>query len=747
MIRKEEGRMEKKKMKWLKYIAAAFLLAVLWFSGVPGEKVLAEGHFQKMSENERFVLYADPSSGEFYAEDKDTGSRWYSNPPDRGSDSIANDLLKNDMSSQLILKYVDMEAGNESSVNSYSGSVVPGGAVLSEMEQGFSMEYTFPEKGSRVRMEVRLMEDYLEVTIPAAEWLETAPNSFLAMSVLPYFGAGSGEEEGYLFVPDGSGALIYFNNGKQAYDDYKQTIYGSDLAREELVRGSVQQDVRMPVFGAQNGENGFLAVVTQGDALGTIYGRVSGTKTSYNNVYCEFSLRTSGVKNLGNGNLVTIYEENIVGTEGLTIRYYLLSEGDCDYNAMARAYREYLVEEQGMSSREPAEELALYLELYGAIRKSENLLGIPVTVTEALTDYTSALELLQKLKQEEVNHIVLKYTNANQDNVKGTYLTEYKPLAKLGSSRQLEELTSYCRENHIVFAPNADLLTFKKSSFLGIGKYLYGSREITGIPVSRYQYKLSTDRVDESKQESFLTSPVKLGEKTDAFVASLQKLSFDSVSLDTLGNRLYSDYYRAGAGRQEALAYMQEAAEKIAGQTEALLFSNANAYMLPYAGYVEDVPQQSSGFNITDEDIPFYQLAVNGLVSYATSAVNFSANPTTLVLRAIESGSALKYTWITGDPAELIHTDYMDLYGTDSDAWMESALESYRLVNEIYRKTEGTQLIRHRILDSGVRESTYANGVRVIVNYNEREVLVDGQYPVDPHSFLVIESPASGEGA
>ncbi len=726
-------------MKWLRDEGKkAFMFAVIIVLCLWGARAEAEG-FQKIWENEGFLLYADKTSGAFWVEDKETGDKWYSSPREWEQDGIANELLKKDMASSLIVKYIDIEARNESSVNSCVGSVNLDSGEFLEIEGGFAMEYTFPGKGGKVRVEIRLKEGYLEVTVPVDEILETAPNLLYSISLLPYFGAGSAEEEGYLFVPDGCGALIYFNNGKQTYDDYRQTIYGGDFSRDELVRGSLQQDVRLPVFGAQNGKRGFLAVVTQGDALASVNARVSGAKTSYNNIYCEFALRTSGVKNLGNGNLVTIYEDKITKTQNLTIRYYLLSGGECDYSAMAAVYRDYLIEEMGMESFSPSEEMPFYLELYGAVRRSENILGIPVTVTTPLTDYESALSLLERLETEGVGGIVFKYTNANRDNVKGTRLSEFRPVAKLGTRKQLEELVAYCDEKGIVFAPNGDLITFWKSAFPGTDKYVYGSRGITGAVASRYGYRLSTDRIDDTEQERYLTAPLKLGEEAEGFVNSLLQYNLKNISLDTMSSSLYSDYYGERVGRQESLCCMRDVVKRISENMENVILSDANAYLLPYARYIEDAPWQSSRFNVTDQDIPFYQMAVSGLVSYAVPAVNLQADPGLALLRAIESGSCLKYTWITGDPADLINTEYMELYGTDSSAWMESALENYRIVNAIYQKSEGSRILEHNILAEGVRETKFENGVSVIVNYNDAEALVRGQYKVSPRSWMIIE--------
>lgn len=48
------------------------------------------------------------------------------------------------------------------------------------------------------------------------------------IDLLEYFGAAGPEEEGYMFVPDGSGALIMFNNGKVNAPAYIGYVYGED---------------------------------------------------------------------------------------------------------------------------------------------------------------------------------------------------------------------------------------------------------------------------------------------------------------------------------------------------------------------------------------------------------------------------------------------------------------------------------------------------------------------------------------
>ena len=68
---------------------------------------------------------------------------------------------------------------------------------------------------------------------------------------LPVWGGGDGCRC-YMFVPDGSGALINLNNGcKNAA--YSQNIYGIDPVVQSYVVTEYTEDARIPVFGMKNG--------------------------------------------------------------------------------------------------------------------------------------------------------------------------------------------------------------------------------------------------------------------------------------------------------------------------------------------------------------------------------------------------------------------------------------------------------------------------------------------------------------
>lgn len=81
------------------------------------------------------------------------------------------------------------------------------------------------------------------------------------LAVLPYFGSGTAKDDGYLLIPDGSGALVEFGTDKSAFKTYSQPVYGSDPAYAGDMDTSRKQPIRLPVFGIQRNGSAFLAEI------------------------------------------------------------------------------------------------------------------------------------------------------------------------------------------------------------------------------------------------------------------------------------------------------------------------------------------------------------------------------------------------------------------------------------------------------------------------------------------------------
>ena len=134
----------------------------------------------------------------------------------------------------------------------------------------------------------------MEVYDPKLKRMMSYP--LTTINLLPYFGAANDESQGYIFVPDGPGALIYLNNGKTTAETYGRAVYGRDRASMPVNEYSAdsKEQIYLPVFGLKNDDRAFVAILEDGDAMGQINAVVAGMRDSYTG----FGLRLSSFRTL-----------------------------------------------------------------------------------------------------------------------------------------------------------------------------------------------------------------------------------------------------------------------------------------------------------------------------------------------------------------------------------------------------------------------------------------------------------------
>ena len=105
----------------------------------------------------------------------------------------------------------------------------------------------------------KLDGDNLSVEVPFDEISYRPSYPIIQVSVLPYFGAGSNTDDGFMFVPEGGGNIINFNNGKIKQNDYYADMYGWDYG---TLRKYVNTETytAFPVFGVSDNKDSFICV-------------------------------------------------------------------------------------------------------------------------------------------------------------------------------------------------------------------------------------------------------------------------------------------------------------------------------------------------------------------------------------------------------------------------------------------------------------------------------------------------------
>lgn len=569
----------------------------------------------------------------------------------------------------------------------------------------------------------------------------------LGIDLLRYFGA-SLSDDGYLFVPDGSGALIYFNNGKTYASSYGAQVYGQDRTMIYTAYYESQIDarntVKMPVFGVKDGDKAVFAVIEDGDANAVINAEVSGKTTGYNDVYASFSYLQYGETSLDDmvgANSYYMYSKPEFDGN-LAVRYLFLTGEKADYSGMAEAYRNYLTGRGVLEERHGESDLPFYAEYIGAIDRARTILGVKYTAVEAVTTFAQAKEISERLCAGGVQNLNIVYSGWMNGGLHGTAATACKFVSKLsGGGMDYSDFRDYAEDTGAGLYMTVDLqYAYKDEWFDGYSAMKYAPRYFDNTNIRVAKYGLAS-RVKEGNLAS-LISPCYVEEVTGDLCGSLQKKKVQGVNLGTLSWELYSDLLESNyTDRQMAKGCNTRAMGTLLESEMRLMGDNANAYTWEYAKDLINVPMYSNHYMIIDEEVPFYEMVIHGYLPYAGSPMNFADDYDTAVLKSVECGAGLNFKWIYADNSIVKETDFDDLYSVNYEAWIDRAVETYRRINEETGYLAGVLMCSHERIAPNVVKVTYEDGSAVYVNYSREAVQVDGIF-VDGKDFAVIRGDA-----
>jgi hypothetical protein len=167
--------------------------------------------------------------------------------------------------------------------------------------------------------------------------------------------------------------------------------------------------------------------------------------------------------------------------------------------------------------------------------------------------------------------------------------------------------------------------------------------------------------------------------------------------------------------------------------------TSGNQYAVPYSDYVTDLDIDTKAVNIIDESVPFYQIALHGLVNYSGSAINLSEDQTDMILKSAETGAGLYYTFMNASTSVLQDGEYTQYYACNFMDWKDTAVELYNRFNTELGDTYNQYIVGHEKLASGVYKTTYENGKSVVVNYNYTDYDYNGT-TVPQRDFVAIKA-------
>lgn len=541
------------------------------------------------------------------------------------------------------------------------------------------------------------------------------------IDLLPSFAAGTAQDQGYMLLPDGSGALVKLNGTTQHGYTYQQPIYGRNHALTQQLSNQTLSQVYLPIFGISTQKGSMLAVVESAEADGTVKATLAGEISTCNLVHSAFSPMVKDYMSYDNlmnveGTYVFTKQAN---KQRYTVRYLFMGAGS-GYSEMAAAYRGYLIG-RGVLKQQAAP-IGLYLDLVGAVDKRETFLGIPYTTHAPLTTFAQAQTILQQLQQNGLQNITVRYSGWANNGLNNSLYDGADPLSVLGGSDGLEQLLQFAGQNGIGLHMDAELALMRSTGLFdgfsadsdGVRSItrkvatMRGTRKSTGELLDRIWYLIGADKQADTLQE---------------FLEEYSEYGNRGLSLASLGQMLYGDYRTDGLLHRTAFAakLQQMLEQQVRGKYD-VLFDGANANVLAYAAGLLNVPTSSSGLLLADRSVPFYQMVVSGCLPYAGAPINLSGDWRTELLDAAQTGASLHYQWMFAENSTLYDTEYTDLFALHYSTWLEDTAAAVARYQRDMQPVAGRQILQHHMVQPNVYRTVFEGGYSVLVNYGSSAV-------------------------
>ena len=613
----------------------------------------------------------------------------------------------------------------ESFVTVKSVDAVQEGRVKFEpVTDGARITYYFDEYEVSVPVYYTVNESGLKIKIDPSEIYE---NNYqvISVSASPYLCSAKNKKKDnrYLFIPSGSGALMY-TDYRGTVRTYEEEVYGDDLAREKKWSYTNSQQIYLPVFGAVDGGEAMYGIITSGAACSSIGANAGEKALGYSGVYPIYNVRsynsvqidiggTTGLK----GFIRLAKERN---TEIFEVQYGFLKGKNASYSGIAEAYRKYSGLKSGTKNK------YINLTFLGGLMAKRSALGIPYTSFSPTTTVLEAGDIVSQIYESNKTPMNIRLLGYGETGLDVSELAgDFEINSDLGSASDISDFKALCEKYGSDLFMDYDVIQFTDSGN-GYSKSGDVAVDTTDYRVKRYPIDISLRNVDKTQKSRYILSRARIQDAVKDVLESAKDYGFGGVSLETLGIAAYSDFDKRdyfGKGKMDA--DVSSALEEIVKSKTKLLTVSSNNYAAILSDYIDSIPTVSSNNDALDVDIPFYGMVFSGCKENSV-AVNLSSEPEKAFLDAIKTGSGLSFVLAADVNEDAIGSDYSAYICADYNSNKETINGYYAQARDYLNSVSGVCVKSYKILGKGLTETVFENEVSVIVNQTKKDAEYEG---------------------
>ncbi|MBP5249652.1 MAG: hypothetical protein J6Z46_06575 [Lachnospiraceae bacterium] len=697
--------------------------------------LLDEGEYKLVAQTSKLELYYNDVKGAIQVKNLENGHLWKGVADKEVYDiDDLNAQWAAYLQSPITISYNDLKKRDSGVTKLYAGRDC-GFLETEYIPNGVAVTYGFLRPGIYVTLEYTLEDDNLVVRVPWEKVREEYKYAITTVEVMPYLGACKNDNDGYLFYPDGSGAITTYAKVGERPSNVKGASYyvytNKSVSFNTLFSDAYDRyTASLPVYGIKDGDNAIFAFGTKGAENSGIIVYPSGYVVDLNHACFEVYLRNvfnvnmynvSGSNGTATGGNVQRVDKNLI-KEDKEIRYSFLCGDKADYGGMAASYRDYLLDNGLIKSSVTADTFPLTLRLLMGSQKD----GLIFKEYVEMTRFKDVITINERLKEKGVTDI---------DNILVYWQKDYAdyeywgPDRHLGGKSGLKEVSEYAEKN-------SGINVFLENDFLVASDATKKFNEDDDVAYDGVNIEIAQESFQ--GKTFYLVNPLAAFKRNKAFVKKLKEYDGIGIGYWDIGRYAYADYNEIHPyTKSETVRQFTEILAEAENNGKKIASAGSNEYVFKYSDFLYMMKEGNFGLSITDYEVPFVQMVVSGLIPYSTEgAGNLSYNLDIQKLKWIEYGAS-PYFYLTYESAlNLRDTDNAQLFSSTYADWEDTLIDTYKEFKENLSCVYGKQITDHTIISEDVRKIGYENGYVVYVNYGEKDASADG-YTIPARGYIV----------
>ena len=630
--------------------------------------------------------------------------------------------------------------------------------IVKITDDHFRLDVNFIDLDLKISLHIHLTDRSVNYRIYDNEIEGEGADRLASVIITPFMGAAGGVRQyyniakgeygeevpvpmtpGYAFVPDGSGALIRYNDNTVSINRYTGKVYGDNPAEAMFYYDNTVYSVRkkeplMPVFGAAFGHNqqGFIAWADKGAQQMEIIMSPKGNMTNYNFIYPRFvyNRQMHQVYNRKGEGYFRLYPERL--HYDIDITYHFLEGEEADYVGMALAYRNHLIENGTIIPGRvmPDGKVPLRADfIMSDVKKS--VIGYKNIVTTNAKEAGAVIFDMIDNGIDSINSGLLGFQDGGVTTGKPWKFNFTGSIGTKSEFKKLFEETS-ARGVDLSFAQD----------FFTINKIQMNLPRNQAYHINRWGIKAwdNNDNFLPVQEISFLR-PQRSAEWFTRQAKIARNMGAPSFTVHGMTERLISHW-----GRNDTITRAQAASlfEKTFEESPLPLNAKApNQFLWKYTKRFLQAPVFPTQYILQTDTVPFLQLVLHGSMEMYAPYSNFSFYTQRDILRMIDYNVYPSFA-LTYKPAHLLSsTNSLKFFSTEYEVYRDIIKQVYTKVSSALSPVKGSEWLNRTVLAEGVILNEYSGGKKILINYTDGIFAYNG-VSVNALSAYVFDDSAFG---